>query len=175
MKVTLVKGSFSITFEPKEVDQLKKCCEFINSNLEFGDHDQEAATFTLDSDEFGDSEVRNAVEYLRVHNYSPPIYKKIDSNILGHQLTTDGEKQLAARYTNLADVKKLFYAAKYLQIRSLQIFSLVLIGVGYKVDENKHDSLLQVKSKHGITEEYDMAVEKEIKARLPNYGEKNFN
>ncbi len=175
MKVTLVKGSCSITFDPKEVDQLKKCSEFVNSNLEFGDHDQEAATFTLDSEEFGENEVKNAIEYLRVHSYKPPAYKKIDYTSLDHQLTTEGEKQLAARYRDLKEIKKLFYAAKFLQIRSLQIFSLVLIGVNYKVDENQHDSLLQVKTRFGIKEEYDMAVEKDIKAKLPNYGEKSFN
>ena len=175
MRVTLVKGSCSVSFEPKEVEQLKKCSEFVSANLEFGDHDQEAARFVLESDEFGEEELRSAAEYLRVHGYKPPVYKKVDYTSLEQQLTTEGEKSLAARYRGLAEVKRLFYAAKYLQIRSLQLFSLVLLGVGYKVDENKHDSLAQVKQRFGIAEEYDMAVEKEIKAKLPNYGEKSFN
>ena len=173
MRVILVLGNTRITLQDQEVEKIKTCSEFISGNLEFADMDEEEKVFTLESDEFGEEELRNAIEYLRNHNYSPPHYKKISSDNIDSELNTESERQLASKYRGQKDIKRLLFAAKYLQIKSLQLFALVLLGVSYKVNENKHDSLNTVKAFHGIKDEYDMNVEKEIKERLPNYGEKN--
>jgi hypothetical protein len=163
MSIVLQKGKTRVRLTPEETSKIKNCSDFIKHNLEFMDSDEEERVFSLESNEFTEQNLLDAVEYLRQLNFQPTVYRKIFTDSISQQFETDFEKELAARYKDKKAIKQLHSLAKYLQIKSLTVFALVLLGLPLKVNENQHDSLQKIKERNGITEEYDYNVEKKLK------------
>jgi hypothetical protein len=165
MSVVLKKGSSSITIPPEEVEKVKHCSKFIESNLEFSDQDGEDKTFEIETSDFEFEHLKDAFDYLRALKFEPIVYRRIMSNDLNSELFTEEEKSLAKKYTTVGTIKKLHSVGKYLQIKSLVSYALVLLGVQIKVNENQHNSLDEIRARWHITTEYDMNVERELKKK----------
>ena len=165
MSVILKKGSSSITITPDEVEKIKHCSKFIESNLEFSEQDGEDKTFEIETGDFDFEHLKDAIDYLRALKFQPIIYRRIMTNDLKAELYTDYEKNLAAKYTTVTTIKKLHSVGKYLQIKPLVSYALVLLGVQIKVNENQHNSLDEIRGRWNISTEYDMNVERELKKK----------
>lgn len=165
MSVILKRGTASVTISPEEVEKIKTCSKFIENNLEFADQDGEDKEFEIETSDFDEDNLKDAIEYLRNLNYEPIVYRRIMSNDLNAELYTDYEKQLAKKYTTVNTIKKLHSVGKYLQIKALISYALVLLGVQIKVNENQHNSLNEIRERWNIKTEYDMNVEKELKKK----------
>jgi hypothetical protein len=162
MAVVLKKGDASFKFSHEEVEELKKVSRFVHDHMEFSD-DMEDKVFNIETEDFTADNLKDAVDYLRALNFKPTVYRKINTNKLDHEVDTDFERNLAKKYVQVKDIKKLHSVGKYLQIRALQVFALIILGVRLKVDENQHNSLEQIKQAWNITQPYDMNVEKALK------------
>jgi hypothetical protein len=166
MSVILRMPKQQIVIAAEEVDKLKSISRFIGDALEFSDQGDEDKEFPIAiQDEFDEENIADAIAYLQKTNYQPTIYKKVPQGDLNTELATDIEKQLAIKYKSRSEIRRLHSAAKYLQIRPLKTFALILIGVTYWVNPNEHDSLEKVKATHGITSHYNIDVEKDIKQK----------
>lgn len=165
MSVILKRGKASVTISPEEVEKIKACSKFIENNLEFADQDGEDKEFPIDTEDFDEDNLKDAIDYLRNLNYEPIVYRRIMSNDLNAELYTDYEKELAKKYKTVSAIKKLHSVGKYLQIKSLVSYALVLLGVQIKVNENQHNSLSEIREKWNISSEYDMNVERELKKK----------
>lgn len=163
-----------ITIPAEEVDKLKSASRFVGDALEFADLGDEDKEFPVAlQEDFDEESIADAITYLQKTNYQPTLYKKVPQGDLVSELTTEVEKKLATKYKTVSEIRKLHSAAKYLQIRSLITFALVLLGVQFLVNVNQHDSLDKVKERWGIKSNYDINVEKELKKKyshLAGYG-----
>lgn len=166
MSVILQMPKKQIVIPAEEADKLKHLSRFIGDALEFSDSGDEDKVFPITiQEDFDEENVSDAILYLQKTNYQPPVYKKVPQGELQTELPTEVEKQLAAKYKTIPEIRRLHSAAKYLQIRPLVTFALVLIGAQYQVNVNQHDSLDKVKARWGITSNYDINVEKELKKK----------
>ena len=87
LKITI--GDEEFAFDHEETQNLCKCSEFVHSqveqeielNGEDGEEEGGDLEIPIDVPNFGKAEVKKAVEYLRHHKYSPPVYGKVQTSL----------------------------------------------------------------------------------------------
>ena len=77
----ITKDGEEWTFTDAEAEQISNCSEFIQSlieqELEINEDSEDDITIPIDSADFSKEEVAKAIEYLKHHNFKPPLYGKV--------------------------------------------------------------------------------------------------
>ena len=159
------KGETSLEFSSSEVEQLKACSGLISSELAFVEEDTSKNHLQVSSEAFDGQQMADCFAYLRVHDFKPPQYGKIVSSKLEDHFTHPFDLSLAQRYSATGLVFRLRSAAKYFQIPSVVALCNVMFGLSIWFDPADPASFKAVMDKFKIQGEYNLHVERELKAR----------
>jgi hypothetical protein len=78
------------TFTDAEAEKISNCSEFIQSlieqEMEINEDSEDDITISIDSPYFTSLEVGKAIDYLKHHEFKPPLYGKVSIYILNTYL-----------------------------------------------------------------------------------------
>lgn len=165
--VRITKDDYTIGFDADKLEKIKACCGFIDSEFSFGDDSDLPKELLIQNSTFGSPATKDCFDYLSHHEYKPPTYGKIISKNVEDHFSHPFDLDLACRYPTNQSIIRLRSAAKYFQIPSLMAFCNVMIGLSIWIDATEVDGLKEVMKRHGITAEYNIRVEKDLKQKHP--------